>query len=124
VWDAARLSKTLEKYYASKRKMYAEDFPDVYDADLRAIFDKPEAGEDSAAKVMRRVRRPLITSVVRWTGQPKYTVDLLLSNLIERARDLDLRSPRDQERAIMELAVYLSTLTTNHLHTGRFKRSG
>jgi len=122
-WDACRSRRTLEKYYAAKRKLYAEEFPDVYDADLRAIFGKGDAAEETAAQVMRRLQRPLVISVVRWTGQRKYTVDMLVRRLITRARELKLPAPRDQTRLMIELASYLSALVTNHLHTGRFKRS-
>ena len=122
-WDASRSKKTLGAYYAAKRKLYAEDFPDVYDADLRAIFGKGDAGEETAAQAMRRLQRPLVISVVRWTGQRKYTVDMLVRRLITRARELKLFAPRDQTKLMIELASYLSALVTNHLHTGRFKRS-
>lgn len=123
VWDASRSRRTLEKYYAAKRKLYAEDFPDVYDDDLRAIFARGEAAEETSAQVMRRLQRPLVTAVVRWTGQRKYTVDMLVRRLIARARELKLPAPRDQARLMIELSSYLSALVTNHLHTGRFKRS-
>ena len=123
VWDANRSKKTLGGYYATKRKLYAEDFPDVYDADLRAIFGKGDAGDETAAQAMRRLQRPLVISVVRWTGQRKYTVDMLVRRLITRARELKLSAPRDQTKLMIELASYLSALVTNHLHTGRFKRS-
>lgn len=122
-WDANRSKKTLGSYYAAKRKLYAEDFPDVYDADLRAIFGKGDAGEETAAQAMRRLQRPLVISVVRWTGQRKYTVDMLVRRLITRARELKLFAPRDQTKLMIELASYLAALVTNHLHTGRFKRS-
>lgn len=122
-WDANRSKKTLGSYYAAKRKLYAEDFPDVYDADLRAIFGKGEAGDETAAQAMRRLQRPLVISVVRWTGQRKYTVDMLVRRLITRARELKLFAPRDQTKLMIELASYLAALVTNHLHTGRFKRS-
>jgi hypothetical protein len=122
VWDAARSVRRLDKYYAAKRKMFAEDFPDVYDEDLRAIFTRAEPGEDGAAQVMRRLRAPLIAALVRWTGQRKYTVDMLVGNLIARAKELKLPAPRDHERVMLELAAYLSAMVTNHLHTGRFKR--
>ena len=36
--DARKLRTTLARHYAARRKLYAEDFPDVYDADLRSIF--------------------------------------------------------------------------------------
>jgi hypothetical protein len=123
VWDAARSRRTLQKFYTAKRKMFAEDFPDVYDADLRAIFTRADAGEERAAQVMRRLRGPLIASLVRWTGQRKYTVDMLVNDLIARARELNLPAPRDHTKVMLDLAAYLSALVTNHLHTGRFKRS-
>ena len=122
VWDANRSRRTLEKYYASKRRLYAEDFPDVYDADLRDIFQKAEPGDETASQVMRRMQRQLVTAVVRWTGQRRYIVDMLVRRLIARSRELKLPAPRDQARLMMELASYLSAMVTNHLHTGRFKR--
>ena len=121
--EAARLKKTLANYYAARRKLYAEEFPDFYDADLRAIFGNGEAGNEPAAHVMRRHRQSLVTSIVRWTGQRKYTVDMLVRKLILRCQRLDLRTPRDEAHLYFDLASYLAALVTNHLHTGRFKRS-
>ena len=123
VWDVSRSRRTLEKYYAARRKQYAEDFPDVYDPDLREIFSQGEPAEETSAQVMRRLQRPLVAAVVRWTGQRKYTVDMLVRRLTARARELKLPAPRDQARLMIELSSYLSALVTNHLHTGRFKRS-
>lgn len=121
-WDASRSRRTLEKYYAARRKLYAEDFPDVYDADLRSIFEHADLGDESAAQVMQRMRGRLSSAVVRWTGQHKYVVDMLVRRLITRTRELKLQAPRDHAALMMELASYLSALVTNHLHTGRFKR--
>jgi hypothetical protein len=121
-WDATRSRRTLKKYYAAKRKLYAEDFPDVYDADLRSIFEYGDPGDENAAQVMRSMRRPLSSAVVRWTGQHKYLVDMLVRRLITRTRELKLAAPRDHAALMMDLASYLSALVTNHLHTGRFKR--
>jgi hypothetical protein len=121
--EVNRLRKTLARHYASRRKLYAEDFPDFYDADLRAIFLKGEAGPDSAARAMRRHRAALIAAIVQWTGQRKYTVDMLVRKLTLRCQALKLPSPRDPVTLHMELAAYLSALVTNHLYTGKFKRS-
>jgi hypothetical protein len=123
LWEASRSRRTLEKYYAAKRKLWAEDFPDLYDADLRAIFARGEAGDEDAAQVMRRFRRVLIASVARWTGQRKYIGTELVNRLISRSRELGLAAPRDQSRLLIELGAYMSALVMNHLHTGRFKRS-
>lgn len=121
--EVRRLRKTLARHYAARRKLYAEDFPDFYDADLRAIFLKGEPGVELAARAMRKYRAALIAAVVKWTGQRKYTVDMLVRKLIMRCRKLKLQAPRDSVTLHMELAAYLSALVTNHLYTGRFKRS-
>lgn len=123
LWDASRSRRTLEKYYAAKRKLYAEDFPDIYDADLRAIFEKGERGDESAAQLMRRLRNVLIAAVARWTGQRKYVGSELVKRLVSRCQELALSAPRDQSKLLIELAAYLAALVTNHMHTGRFKRS-
>lgn len=121
--EARKLRKTLDRYYAQRRKLYAEDFPDFYDADLRAIFCNGEPGTESAAKVMRRHRAALVESIVQWTGQRKYTVSMLVRKLILRCQELKLSAPRDPARPYFELAAYLAALVTNHMYTGRFKRS-
>jgi Putative zinc-binding metallo-peptidase len=121
--EASKLRRTLARYYASRRKLYAEDFPDFYDADLRAIFSDGEPGAESAAKMMRKNRAALIASIVQWTGQRKYTVSMLVRRLIQRCHQLKLSAPRDSVRVQFELAAYLASLVTNHLYTGKFKRS-
>jgi hypothetical protein len=74
---------------------------------------------------MRSNRSALVASIVRWTGQHKYTVDMLVRKLIQRCQQLQLTIPPalERERVWFELAAYLSAMVTNHLHTGRFKRS-
>jgi hypothetical protein len=121
--EARNLRTTLGRYYATRRKLYAEDFPDFYDADLRAIFGGSEPGCEPAVRVMQRNRGALIASIVQWTGQRKYTVSMLVRKLILRCQELKLTAPRDSVRLHFELASYLATLVTNHLYTGRFKRS-
>jgi Putative zinc-binding metallo-peptidase len=125
IYEASRLRKTLARYYTERRKLYAEDFPDFYDADLRVIFGNGEPNGESAAKVMRHNRAALVGSIVRWTGQHKYAVDMLVRKLIRRCQELKLTipPPHGRERVSFELAAYLSAMITNHLHTGRFKRS-
>jgi hypothetical protein len=121
--EASRCRKTLQRYYAERRKRYAEEFPDFYDADLRAIFEQGERGEESAARYMRRHRKVIVPSLVRFTGQHKYTVDQLVRKLTLRCESLQLTAPRNEARLALDLSAYLAALVTNHLHTGRFKRS-
>jgi hypothetical protein len=121
--EARKLRTTLARHYAGRRKLYAEDFPDFYDADLRAIFGNGEAGGEPAGTMMRRHSTALVASIVQWTGQRKYTVSMLVRKLMLRCRALKLTTPKDSVRLNFELASYLASLVTNHLYTGRFKRS-
>src|SRR6185437_13944255 len=121
--DAANLTSTLDHYYAGRRKLWAEDYPDFYDADLRRIFASASAGQGTAAAFMRRRREAIVGAVVRWTGQRKYVVDGLARKLLQRCQSLGLHARGDEVAVAMELGAYMASLVTNHLHTGRFKRS-
>jgi hypothetical protein len=125
--DARKLRTTLARYYTTRRKLYAEDFPDFYDADLRSIFGHAEPGAESpketAARFMRQHRAALIASIVQWTGQRKYTVNMLVQKLIHRCQQLKLKTHAEPARLYFDIASYLAAMVTNHLYTGRFKRS-
>jgi hypothetical protein len=121
--EASKLRTTLGRHYAARRKLYAADFPDFYDGDLRQIFGNGGPGSEPAVKVMRRHRGALIASIVEWTGQHKYVVSMLMRKIIERCRELRLMAPPDSVQLHFELASYIATMVTTHLYTGKFKRS-
>jgi hypothetical protein len=90
---------------------------------LRRIFAEAPGGHGTAAGFMRRRRKPIVERVVRWTGQRKYVVDELARKLIQRCQELGLQAPSDEVSLALDVGAYLGALVTNHLHTGRFKRS-
>lgn len=119
--DAARLRSRLEAYYKKRRRLYAEDFPDFFDGDLRKLFADSAAAPDAerAAAFLRRTRKSMLSAVAAWTGEPKFTVDRLLRALSERCAALDLRLRSDA--AGLEIAAYLATLASHYRLTGKFK---
>jgi hypothetical protein len=127
--DASKMRRTLGRHYAARRKLLAADFPDVYDADLRRIFvhtvdeGAPLPAEKSAARFMKKHRAAIVAEIVQWTGQRKYTVDALVRKLTDRCASLRLAVPENREPLLLAIGAYLASLVTNHLHTGRFKRS-
>jgi hypothetical protein len=121
--EASKMRRTLARHYAARRRLWAEEYPSFYDADLRAIFERQPSGPETAARFMRRHKNAVVASVVHWTGERKYTVDALVRKLTERCASLHLATPTDREKLLLEIGAYLSALVTNHLHTGRFKRS-
>jgi hypothetical protein len=120
---ASNLTSTLAHYYATRRKLSAQDYPDFYDADLQRIFSKSSAGRGTAAAFMRRRREAIVASVVRSTGQRKYVVDGLARKLLQRCSSLGLHATGDEVALALDVGAYVASLVTHHLYTGRFKRS-
>ena len=84
------LNLKLKTYYARKRKLYEDTYPDFYDADLRQLFSAPPGpGRITAAVYLRRRRRRLMNSVCQWTNEKKFRV-----NKLARAADRPLRPAR------------------------------
>lgn len=114
------ITKTLSEYYQQKRQYYGMDHPNLYDRDLKRIFsDRPEfAVNPTAAQFLRQIRSELFASVSKWTGQYRYTIDQILSEMIERCRELRLRLSCSHEETRQDVMVYLTVQTMNFLHQG------
>jgi hypothetical protein len=119
------LNLKLKTYYARKRKLYAESYPDLYDQDLQGLFaagpDGP--GTERASRYLQAHRRQLMNAVCTWTNENKYRVNLLLGKLVNRCDELDLRVKADDPNQPLRVASYVTTLVMNYLFTGRFKRT-
>ena len=124
VADYDCLNVKLKTYYARKRKLYEDTYPDFYDADLRQLFSGPPGpGRITAAVYLRRRRRRLLNSVCQWTNEKKFRVNKLLSRLIDRCDQLDLCVPNDDPQQDFRVTSFITTLVMNYLFTGKFKRT-
>lgn len=119
------LNVKLKKYYAQKRKLYEDTYPDFYDKDLRKLFDAGAevAGRVRASTWLRQHRRHLMDSVCQWTNEKKYRVNELLTHLIERCDQLALHVKADDPQRTLQVTSYVTTLVMNYLFTGKFKRT-
>jgi hypothetical protein len=119
--EASRLRSRLSVYYKRRRRTYAQDFPDFFDADLRKLFADPEAAPDNerAAAFIKRSSKMILNAVSAWTGEPKFTLDRVLRELTERCAELDLRLKA--QSAGIEISAYLATLASHYRLTGKFK---
>ena len=115
------LNVTLKTYYARKRKLYEDAYPDFYDADLRQLFSAPAGLK--AGTYLRRARRRLLNSVFKWTNEKKFRVNKLLSRLIERCDELKLHVLNDDPQQDFRVTAFITTLVMNYLFTGKFKRT-
>src|SRR5438477_10069697 len=119
------LNIKLKTYYARKRKLYADSYPDFYDNDLRHLFAAgPQLdGRLPASAWLRQHRRQLMNSVCRWTHERKYRVNKLLARLIERCDRLELFTRANDPQQHLQVSAYITTLVMNYLFTGKFKRT-
>jgi hypothetical protein len=122
--EASRLRSQLKHYYAKRRRVYAQDFPDFFDADLRRLFADAATlpAAERATAFFRRNRKLILEAVSQWTGEPKFTINRLLRGLAQRCADLDLRLRTDTARTSVEITAYLASLATSYRLTGRFKK--
>ena len=121
--EASRLRSRLSAYYKRRRRTYAQDFPDFFDTDLKKLFMESSASPNGerAATFLRRSTKPILNAVSTWTGEPKFTLNRLLRELIDRCAELDLRLRPDS--AGLEIAAYLATLASHYRLTGKFKET-
>ena len=115
------LNVTLKTYYARKRKLYEDAYPDFYDADLRHLFAAPAGLK--ASSYLRRSRRRLLNSVCQWTNEKKFRVNKLLSRVIDRCDELKLHVLNDDPQQDFRVTAFITTLVMNYLFTGKFKRT-
>jgi hypothetical protein len=115
------LNVKLKTYYARKRKLYADTYPDFYDVDLRQLFAAPAGMK--ASRYLRERRRRLMNSVCQWTNEKKFRVNKLLSRLIDRCDALGLRVSDDDPQLNFRVTAFITTLVMNYLFTGKFKRT-
>ena len=81
------LNVKLKTYYARKRKLYEDTYPDFYDADLRQLFARRRA---SMPFVSAPTQAAIMNSVCQWTNEKKFRVNKLLTRLIRALRSTRL----------------------------------
>ena len=124
VADYNCLNVKLRTYYARKRKVYEDSYPDFYDNDLKQLFaaDAHDEGRVEASVYLRHHRRQLMDAVCAWTNEKKYRVNKLLARLIGRCDELGLHIKAYDPKQNLQVAAYITTLVMNYLFTGKFKR--
>ena len=95
-----------------------------YDDDLARLF-KPRSSEVeiSAGTYIRRHRKHAVNAVNQWTREPKYRINELLEDFIERTDNLGLVVAKDHIESLSNLISYLTALVMNRRYTERSSNS-
>lgn len=118
------LKMTLREHYKQKRMHYLEDdWPEVYDSDLRKLFsDDPKYRRNqTAASFLRQIKPELRQRVARWTGEYQYIIEQVIVDVIDRCQELKLRLIRSPARTKSDALMMMTVQTMNYLHAGNHR---
>ena len=59
--------------------------------------------------------------VAKWTGEYQYTIDQVLSEMIDRCRELKLRLSASEDQTKRDIMILLTVQTMNYLHEGNHR---
>ena len=107
-----------------RRKRTADiDDPTPHDRQLKELFsaEPRHAHREAASVFLRQVRPEALETVCRWTGQPSYTVDQILKEMISRCRKLRLRLRPGRTQAREDLIALLTMKTVHDLQRARLR---
>jgi len=118
-----RLRETLGEFYTRKRAHYGVDYPKFHDRDLRRLFsDEPEFRKNiKAARFIQRIRGDVRRLVAEWAGSYQYTIDQVISHMIARCQELNLRLKYPEDRTKLDFTMLLTVQVMNYLHSGRHR---
>ncbi len=116
-----RNAMTLGEYYAARRDRYRVVSTAIYDEDLLRLFAGPERGRrgESAAAFLRRHQTRLRRMVARHTGKHELALDVVLVEMIARARELGLRVMRSSRSLLVEFAILLAARSVEYVYHRR-----
>lgn len=124
--DVRFMRSRLGLHYQRRRADLADQFPDFYDRDLIRLFGSSNpassASSGSAARFLKKHRREIIDRVGFWTRAKKYTVELIVKRVEDRAQELRLQLSLSENETLLEVIPFFTTLIMNYLFTGRFTR--
>jgi hypothetical protein len=116
-----RNDTTLGAYYAEKRERYRVASTEIYDEDLLKVFAEPAQRPrgESAATFLGRHKTRLRRMVARHTGKHELALDVVLGDMIARARELGLRTQGAPRALLVELAILLAARSVEYVYRAR-----
>jgi len=126
--DVRDIKETVAQFY-DEGEIQGVVLPRSLDGDLRGIFSpyQVRAGDADAARMakasslIRRHEDELAHAVYWWTGMDHALTYALLDHVADRAERTDLSYPLvSQDRVLVQLAAFLTTLAMNYVYRGSF----
>ncbi len=109
---------TLFEYYERKRAVYADESSPALDGQLTRVFAQGTASGSRlrAAGFLRKSRKELVRRVAEATGQHRYLLDHVVSEMIARCKLKDLHLSGNSADALVTAAIVLTSLSSQFLY--------
>lgn len=113
---------TLRSHYRAKQQRYGAKHPPFYDDDLRRLFSADGSEHETATRWLKRHRMELTSIVADWTGEYRYRIDQVLSDMTQHCGKMGLRvETNEPQLKKMHVIAFLTRLVMDYLHTGKFR---
>jgi hypothetical protein len=118
-----QIKMTLGEYYRRKKEQYAIEYPAYYDRDLLNIFsrEKRYASRQTAVSFLRYYRTEVRRLVAEGTGVHAYSIDHVYRTIMDRAKELKLRTCYPKNRTRRQVLIMLTVHTMHIVHSGRYR---
>ena len=115
--------RKLKTFYNSKTQELGLDKPFYIDPLISRLFSsEPQFKKKKLAAGFIRQERKLIRDMVaRWTGQYKYTIDQILSDVIKSCQEKKLRLTSSERETRLDLVGMLTAHTQSYISSGHHK---
>ena len=115
--------RKLKTFYQDKVEDLGLDQPFYIDPLITRLFspDPKYKNKKLAAQFIRQERKLVRDMVARWTGQYKYTIDQILSDVIISCQERKLRLMTSERNARLDLVGMLTAHTLNYISSGHHK---
>lgn len=132
----SQIKRTLREHYQQRRQRYEMDMPTPFDRDLFRLFspeDSDHAEHDTAntfsghshdlinqtaSAFLRKHKSEIERQVTTWTSENRYTVSLVMREVIDRCRELRLRALGSESDLLRDVTIFITVQTMNYLHSG------
>ncbi len=112
------LTETLAQWYQEiTKKKYKIALHPLINEDLRQIFGQNQS-DQPAAQLIKENHSYLIYTIHNWTGKNNIFVEEAVDEILKRVQSANLTvAPGAEKNTLINLAVFLTILIINHLHT-------
>ena len=124
--EARTLQSTLKTYYERKLRLFPLGEPSATERALKRIFRVSRAAfpDGKAPDFIRAHKRPLVDSIASFSGERRNQVARVVASLAQICETHGLVLRESEERTLVRLSTFATTLIVNRLRSHSFRVTG